>query len=630
MVGECETPAFLTAVGRAIDYLRQAIPVLEVHSGLPEGSLRLPVWADAARPPVHLLKEFCVGLLANPECHTWWPVLARVSLEHRTTIAGSLFLARKMLPVLPSPPDAHKERVCSRPAPPPPPGYLRFVRRIVRMELRKGWDVGYDRRVSSFCPPLSSSLQRTRASGGARSQWVGRRVDFLEASFGLRPFRCPSEFRTRFMNVELDGKSRSVTVASATQHLLGPLHRCLYDAVSRRPWLLRGEAKKTKFTDFFSVEGEVFVSGDYESATDNLSLEVAEVILDELRVLSDEIPSSIWDFARLSLRAVIEYPDGTTAHQVRGQLMGNLLSFPLLCLQNYIAFRWCVGSSWRKIPVRINGDDIVFRAGREVADGWMDTVSALGLKLCRGKTLVSKSIFSLNSTFFRATRLSVLSVPVLRSSVLGRDVSVPHGLGPGLRTFRAGFVGEARVRAECIYLRWRDKQFSACGRSVLRDLHAPVDPESLVRVGWGRREAFYLDCPPCPLPLDQLRLGRPSLPEGWSRVPVSNHRGQRRRQRCAQESFFGLLSDQAWNLPPVSSRSLQRGTWRETMMGSLLSSWRWWRTRSRRWEKLRGEFRLVAKRFRCRLSLLWQYDEGRRVKKVWAGGRCDRPGLGFS
>lgn len=460
---------------------------------------------------------------------------------------------------------------------------------------------------------------------------MSRRRDFFDACFGLRPLRVPKEpFPVKFMNVDLDGKSRSVTVASWKQHLLGPLHRCLYDAVSRRDWLLRGKASRNRFPDFVRKKGEVFVSGDYESATDNLPLEVAEAILDAARERSVEIPAQIWEFAKHSLRAAVHYPDGVARIQLRGQLMGNLLSFPLLCLQNYAAFRWCVEDV--RVPVRVNGDDIVFRSDREVARRWMDNVSALGLTLSRGKTLVSASVFSLNSTFFRARDSGVRHLPVLRGAILSRQVDVPHSLAPGLLSFCEGFRGESRIRAEVLYLRWRRKWLTACGRSLLRDLGFKVSPEALIRSGLAGREAFFLDCLPCPLPMDQKRMGVPTLPEGWRRVEVLPSRGARRRQREAEASFMSILTDRAWESAPVPERTLARSTWRCAVRGSLAATYRWHRSALKKWNRLRGCFRAVAKAFRAvPVSVVFAFEAPRQVKKVWAGvpDCVPRPGLGI-
>jgi hypothetical protein len=616
-VGSGETPAFTAAVERALDYVADLCPALEAHVGLSDGSLVVPAELRSSLD-LSLVKEFCVGLLENPERHAWWPALRGCSLEARYSVAGSLFLSRKMLPCRPSSWEAHASRVCSESASGLPRGYLRFVAKICREVFPPGWDSGYEKCVSLSAPRTSASIRTARSKGGSRREWLGRRRDFITACLGLRTFRVPSSFPVRFENVELDGKSRSVTIGSSAQQLLAPLHRCLYDAVSRKDWLLRGEAKTCKFSEFVSKPGEVFVSGDYESATDYLPLEVAVEILKSARRSSREIPDLVWEYAELSLFAEIEYPDGSRRAVVRGQLMGNLLSFPLLCLQNYIAFRWVVP---RGVPVRVNGDDIVFRATPEVASVWADTVSSLGLRLSRGKTLFSPSVFSVNSSFFRASRGRPRLIPVVRSAVLQRDVQVPHALGPGLRTFAKGFVGEARIRLEMVYLRCRRKQVTVCGRSLLRDLRLPVQPETLQRLGLLRREAFMLSLPPLPLPLDQVRMGG-TVPEGWERVPLGKRRGDRRRQRSAQESFYGLLLDRAWSVPAIPVRSLAKATW-QAARGGYQASWLSWRRKT----KLRclpsigrsSCYRKFCSMARVGVHTVWSFDPPLPERKVWVG-----------
>jgi hypothetical protein len=373
--------------------------------------------------------------------------------------------------------------------------------------------------------------------------------------------------------------------------------------------------------------GEVFVSGDYESATDNLPLSVAVAILEELKSLSVEVPESVWEIAFRSLRATVHYPEGEPLAQVRGQLMGNLLSFPLLCLQNYAAFRYLVPARLR-VPVKINGDDIVFRTTREVYRKWADGVSRLGLVLSAGKTLVSSSVFSLNSAFFRAGDFGVSRIPVLRFTPLRDSVVSPHALSPGLASFRRGFRGAARVEAEVVYLRWRSKEFGALGRSVLRDLDLPVTRLALSRVGWLRREAFYLKCPPSSLPHSLQRSGVPELPSGWERVYVSSRREERRRQFQAQESFYSLLVSEAWKSPPVSSRKLLELDWRAAKTTGWFSGWQWWQSRSKGRSRQSPIFRSVSARMRPDWSAVSAFRRRRRVPRVW-GGCGGSPGVGF-
>lgn len=651
-----KTPAFHVAVSRVISFLKEIAPVCEVRAGLPAGSLTVPEGLSCSDDDtsIKLIKEFCVGLLENPVDHTWWPALRRAPLDVRVSIAGSLFLVRKMLPSPPAPWEAHFNRVCRDPAS-VPNGYLRHVTKVVEKIFPVGWDHGYARVVSSYTPPTSSCLEATTSQGGSRGRWHRGQSRFIQIASGISD-PPETEFIARFMNVDCGGKSRSVTVASSDQCLLGPMHRLIYGQLDRNcEWLLRGEAKPCKFRNFQKAGSEVFVSGDYQSATDNLPLEVAECILGVLERRARFIPSGVFSLARRSLRATVEYPLGEHGacrfKQVRGQLMGNLLSFPLLCLQNYAAFRWCVNR--QTVPdslVRINGDDIVFRSSRQVASRWMDTVSSLGLVVSRGKTLVSSSFFSLNSTFFKVfpQRLPRL-IPVVRSQCLAtpnRELT-PHALGPGLATFARGFRGEARVLLEMIYLRWRGRLFAASGRSLLRDLRAPVSAESLVRLGWAKREAWMLSStPPTPLPPDEVRLGG-SVPEGWVRVPRPAG-SSRRGLEALNEEFGDLLIERAWNGDPVPKKRLLRNVWNRTVASGWQSSFLWWRAKSRgrfgcgvqsTWSITTGfpmsrsspAVRRLAGAFRQPLSPLFEYSAPRRVPKVWLRREevpCHR-GLGF-
>lgn len=118
--------------------------------------------------------------------------------------------------------------------------------------------------------------------------------------------------------------------------------------------------------------------------------------------------------------------------------MGSLLSFPLLCLQNYIAFRFFV--SEEECPddhVRINGDDIVYRAKRHIIERWMGGVASLGLELSSGKTFLDGNFFSLNSTYFWACKGYVKALPVVRLGTLMRCNM--GGIGTALNDFLKPF-----------------------------------------------------------------------------------------------------------------------------------------------------------------------------------------------
>jgi hypothetical protein len=189
----------------------------------------------------------------------------------------------------------------------------------------------------------------------------------------------------------------------------------MYSHLSQFQWLLRGDAKSVRFKDFTPVEGEIFVSGDYENATDNLNAELQLAILDELLSRSYTVPTGVREHA-MSIYNSALVCDGLTdpVIQRRGQLMGQLTSFPLLCLVNYITFRYSIR---RPVPVRINGDDIVFRATPEEVTLWERNVAKGGLTLSLGKTLKHSRAFTLNSTPFWSTRKST-SVSMHEGKVL--------------------------------------------------------------------------------------------------------------------------------------------------------------------------------------------------------------------
>jgi len=239
--------------------------------------------------------------------------------------------------------------------------------------------------------------------------------------------------------------------------------------------------------------------------------------------------------------------------------------------------------------------------------------------------MVSASVFSLNSSFFRAMKVgSPRLIPVVRSAVLARPCDLPHAIGPGLRTYRRGFDGEARVRLEVIYLRCRRRQVTACGRSVLRDLNCPAAPETLRRMGWLKREAFMLSLPPRPLPPNFVSLGVPTLPTGWRRVPVSRKRGVRRRQKAAEECFLGLLTSAAWT-QVVPSKVLKQKTWARTTSTGASLQWRWWRRNSQGRPgasrfRAGSEFLKFSARLRLPVGPVYDYCPQPGGRKVWSGG----------
>jgi len=529
------------------------------------------------------VKEFCVGLLEKPKTHVWGAEVSRLTPRDQLSVAGSLFLARKVLPSVPDPNQMKKHAaLMSKPAPPPPQPYLDFLEKEVRGLFPKGWDRRYKSHVLSYSPSSSSSLESGRRSGGAQLPLSEFGTDwFQDCTLGGGP--GPRPYPVRFSVVQTSGKQRGVTVASSLAQVLGPLHRTIYDHISQFDWLLRGEARGRKFHSFKVVEGEVIVSGDYEAATDNLNTSVAELILSVILDQSSRIPQGIRDYAMSSLRATISYADGVKVDQVRGQLMGNFLSFPLLCLQNYLAFKFLIP---RPVPVKINGDDIVFRCRPAEYEKWASGISDLGLVLSRGKTLVDRRRFSLNSSFFIAGSGRVREVPVIRLKVVtdGR----PSG-GDFVRFVR-GWRGEAHTLVGALWLRRHAAQIKACGRSVVKGLGIPADNAQLHHAGLSVRETFFrgsrksVPNREVPVPMFERKV-RPDVLTRWVKVPkglvARTGLEAARWVRAFREDCFRS----AWSRPCVLGDSEQLW-WEEVKSSGSEPAWRAWRRTCRRMPKI--------------------------------------------
>jgi len=530
-------------------------------------------------------KEFSVGLLENPGSHDWYESTRGLSKRDRLTIGGSLFLWRKTLPSSAAPFTEHRARVTA-PELTPPPGYIAHVCKLVGEMFPKGWDHKYMSLVDSAVPTIKSVAEMSRSRGGYRSTGPDREV-YANACIGDAPvMESENAYDVKYMEAQCDGKTRAVTVMSSDAQVLKPLHKLIYDRISSFSWLLRGKAKPSSFASFKSKPGEVFVSGDYESASDHLPVTTAEWILRSIFRGCTHVPVSVQASALRFLRVRIAYPDGEVVESTR-QLMGSLLCFPLLCLQNYLAFRWVFGTS---VPVKINGDDIVFRASLKDYERWKLFVGSVGLRLSPGKTLVDPSTFSLNSHFFFASKSSVRLVPVIRCSSLLRSKSpYPSSLGGTMRSFLEGFRGDFRDELGSWFLRKKKRLIRKCGRSVSRGLGMWVTEAMLKSSDLWHRELWYMNSVPSrwdrgsitegvPLPLPPDRLeGQVKIPAGWRRVELSQSPRERALQRLNEREFWEQITDLSWG-SVYSPKDVERAYWRDIEMGSQENRFYDWRT----------------------------------------------------
>jgi hypothetical protein len=397
--------------------------------------------------------------------------------------------------------------------------FITFCKKRVDWMFPAGWDEGYTNCIENVTLPLSAGVGLPRGEGGvASSGWA--RSDYKTACReGNLEFQFPCD--VDFQVVVAEGKARGITVTHKEHQTLKPLHNTLYNFLSKKGWLLRGDAKPDCFEDFEACRDELFVSGDYENATDGLSTEVSEAILDSLLSKCRYTPEGVRRWALMSLRSQIRYKDGEIVEQKRGQLMGNLLSFPLLCLYNFLAFKFLVK---REVPLKINGDDIVCRLTREEYESWRAGLNELGMKLSAGKTFVHSRYFAINSTYFWAypsKRPRLLEVA--RLGMLKKPDSL-GGLGSAHTKFVKPFRGSQRVDVSALFLTRHRLSLKRTGRSLLTPSPMGVGivcgVEALGRAGLMEREAWYLRnfVPRTEFPKAPCPHNLKGFPEGWRKT----------------------------------------------------------------------------------------------------------------
>ncbi|QGY72603.1 RNA dependent RNA polymerase [Plasmopara viticola lesion associated ourmia-like virus 73] len=339
-----------------------------------------------------------------------------------------------------------------------PPGYIRFCRTVTSRLFPKGWDAGtYEDECLTCSPSLSGTTDSCRRDGGS----LGTDIDhhsFLEVVLGQVPFEFDQP-EAQLIVVQSAGKPRPLTKFSSESLVLKPLHKSIYNRLSRFRWLCRGDLddSKMKKAGFSKKEGEVLVSGDYKGATDNLPIEVAEAILDELLANAVSVPKDVKRYASAILRPFVWNLEADLSFvPTVGQMMGSYLSFPLLCLQNYTAFSWSAkleGLKVKDVPLLINGDDILFQSRPSFAPRWMSTVQQLGLEVERTKTSVDAEFGSLNSTLVRWAGVDLRVIPTFRFGMLRRadDFS---SLSETFQSFLRGRKSSLRFRAAREFFRW--------------------------------------------------------------------------------------------------------------------------------------------------------------------------------
>lgn len=194
-------------------------------------------------------------------------------------------------------------------------------------------------------------------------------------------------------------KVRMITKAEENVWILKPVQIAMWKALQAFPCFKLTSTPVIPLDLLSSFDQKTYLlSGDYESATDNLNMDITRTMIEELiKVLPTEFKDWLtWEGGVHE----IHYPSETKLEpvlQTRGQLMGSLLSFPILCVANAATIGIVKKQELKNLQALINGDDILFTEEERKIKSWKRISSSMGLKPSIGKNYQSKDWGSINS-----------------------------------------------------------------------------------------------------------------------------------------------------------------------------------------------------------------------------------------
>jgi hypothetical protein len=290
------------------------------------------------------------------------------------------------------------------------PDYLAFVRKVTRRVFRFGWDDTYDSFCRSFVPSSSSRFDR----GVSAIDWWRSRCSWKKFQSYLRGRECEhlQGAKLRYKAVPAVGKVRHMGLPTSDWDLLGPLHKTMYQYIASKEWILKGPPTAGRISSVCT--GEWQTSIDLVAATDGLCQDVARAILEVAMSKASSVPG------RIGLMA-IEYQTPTCRglEVNHGQNMGTYLSFPLLCLQSYIAARWATRNDGSSVSILVNGDDTVISCSRPIESSDYPP----GFQINDTKTARQRNFVEVNSTQFIRQNERWRKVCVLRRGAFYSDAA---------------------------------------------------------------------------------------------------------------------------------------------------------------------------------------------------------------
>lgn len=279
-------------------------------------------------------------------------------------------------------------------------------------------------------------------------------------------------------------KVRTITAGIGDTFCLKPFQRAMWKALGleKQFCLTHGtnqldSAIKRIYEQ--SSPHDVWISGDYTAATDSFAIEASKALLDGILESIDHLPTKRWALKEVSPHQLI-YPESSGLEPViqkSGQLMGSLLSFPLLCLLND-----CTASAIGLSPDQylINGDDILMRTHPDNYQKWKSRVQEFGLSLSLGKNYIHSEYGTVNSQLVHKDKV----VDSGKQKVLDRRSRV---LGECLRDLERLMRESPSEFVHDIFKQINRKKLSR----TIRSINVPSSHGGLA-LDWGNRENLNL------------------------------------------------------------------------------------------------------------------------------------------
>jgi len=248
---------------------------------------------------------------------------------------------------------------------------------------------------------------------------------FMDFWSSASQYYCMEQSRTEKPTVQLVGLAEALKVRviskgpAWTYHALRPLQKVMHQHLRRHTTfhLVGGPIDVPRLEALYNgLEDHWSLSVDYKSATDFLHSDISEYCVDLIcdRLGVDAGRRDLFKIAltRHDIQDDTAFGKGGIRPQCRGQLMGSVVSFPILCLLNaavLVACRWVLdgksspsrGERLSRHRFVINGDDALYVA-RESAIGlvWNSVSRSVGFRPSPGKVYLSRTYANINSRGF--------------------------------------------------------------------------------------------------------------------------------------------------------------------------------------------------------------------------------------